>query len=715
MIGGIDVTVVLNMHREALLLAPTLHSLQRCAREAEESGISVELVAVFDCADNATRAVFRSVDLSAFCRIEEVEVSAGSLGLARNAGIACAQGDFIWTSDGDDLVSSNCIVVLLETAHRHPHGKVAVFLEYLCAFGDKYFNCRYVGSEYLTAADFAFQHPYVSRIFVNRAVFDSVGYEDLRVTSGFAYEDWYLNCQLRAMGYDMAVAPDTVFFYRQRVGSLLRQADAASARLIPQSTLFNVGPFLHDMEACRERVGNWQQFINQRQEIFRIDNTSNFRNSEKLMSYLWEAACLEPEIEPHRVETAHSYCPLPWDPRHWGMALESLYRMLGTNTFSDVVLLPWLKPGGAEKYILHILEEISAQQPDARLLVVAGESADRHEWLTKLSESTVFIDIYNAFPLLDDAARDAMLIRALLAVSIDGARLHIKSSVFGHRLLDAYSAVLAGKFQIIYYRFCDDIYSWRQRPMRGPWGINVMRRHLPGFHKVVTDCVATVMDDQRVLGPLQSKYETIYTRCEAVPLVNRIPGATHRLLWASRICSQKRPELLAGIAKVLRALGLNVVIEAYGTPDPDIDLADIFGGGAGGVEYRGTFSAFQELPIELYDAFVYTSGYDGLPNILLEVLAAGLPVIAPDVGGIGEVVKSGATGWLVEADDEAALVQGYARAISSLYEDRDKAKRMATNGRRLVETQHGSSAFSARVSEVLELYETTMAAVGEVH
>jgi glycosyltransferase involved in cell wall biosynthesis len=240
-----------------------------------------------------------------------------------------------------------------------------------------------------------------------------------------------------------------------------------------------------------------------------------------------------------------------------------------------------------------------------------------------------------------------------------------------------------------------------------------MRRYLPVFRKVVTDCIATVTDDRRVLGTLQSKYETIYTRCELTSLADRQPGITHRLLWASRICPQKRPELLTGIAKALSDLGLNVVIDAYGTPDPGVDPIDIFGGRSVGIEYRGPFSAFQEIPIESYDAFLYTSGYDGLPNILLEVLAAGLPVVAPDVGGIGEVVKSGVTGWLVEADDEHALVQGYAHAISALYENPDSAERMATNGRLLIANQHGSSAFSARVGEVLGLYETTITAVGE--
>lgn len=687
------------------MLAPTLHSLQRCAEEANEAGVVVELVAVFDRADDATREAFHSIPLPAFCRVEEVDVSLGSLGLARNAGIERARGEFIWTSDADDLVSSNCIVALLEAARRHPHSKVAVFLEYLCAFGDKYFNCRYVGSEYLTAADFAYQHPYVSRIFVSRSTFDSIRYDDLRVTSGFAYEDWYMNCELRAMGYDMAVAQDTVFFYRQRAGSLLRQADAASARLVPHSRLFDAHRFRADMQACRERVGDWHHFIQRRQEVFHADNTRSFMQSGRLVGYLLEAARLEPEIEPHRVESTHSYCPLPWNPRHWGMQLESLYRMLGTGRFTDVVLLPWLKPGGAEKYILHILEEIVQQQPGARLLVVVGEAAKRHEWMDRLSASSVFIDIYNAFPLLDDAERDAMLMRAMLAVVADGARLHIKSSVFAHRLLDAYGAVLAGRFRTVYYRFCDDICHWQGASLRGPWGIKVMRHHLPGFWRVISDCAATVANDQQVLGALQSKYETIYTRCELKSLVKHKPVPRHRLLWASRIGTQKRPELLTSIARALKAVGLDVAIDAYGMPDSGVDPRAIFHDRSSGVTYHGSFSTFRDLPVESCDGFLYTSAYDGLPNILLEALGAGLPVIAPDVGGVGEVVKPGLTGWLVNGADDLAIVQDYVRAIRALYENWTVVADMAANGRRLVESQHGATAFSSRVAEVFCLSE----------
>lgn len=190
----VHVSVVLNMHREALYLRPTLYSLDACAAEAAKSGINVELVAVFDRADEATLAVFRSTQLDSFISVKTVEIDVGSLGLARNAGVDLAQGEFIWTADGDDLVSRNSIVQLVQTARESAGEQVAIFIEYLAAFGDQYHVARYVGSEWLTAADFAYTHPYVSRIFVRRAVFEKWRYLDLKVTTGFAYEDWDFNC-----------------------------------------------------------------------------------------------------------------------------------------------------------------------------------------------------------------------------------------------------------------------------------------------------------------------------------------------------------------------------------------------------------------------------------------------------------------------------------------------------------------------------------------
>ncbi len=53
--------------------------------------------------------------------------------------------------------------------------------------------------------------------------------------------------------------------------------------------------------------------------------------------------------------------------------------------------------------------------------------------------------------------------------------------------------------------------------------------------------------------------------------------------------------------------------------------------------------------------FVLATNWEGLPLSVLEAMRAGLPVVATDVGGVGEAVVEGKTGFLVPRGDEEAL------------------------------------------------------------
>lgn len=68
------------------------------------------------------------------------------------------------------------------------------------------------------------------------------------------------------------------------------------------------------------------------------------------------------------------------------------------------------------------------------------------------------------------------------------------------------------------------------------------------------------------------------------------------------------------------------------------------------------------------DAFVLPSFTEGLPNVVLEAFAAGVPVIATAVGGTPEVVEDGTNGYLVPPGDAATLADRIARLLAEPHE-----------------------------------------------
>jgi len=82
-----------------------------------------------------------------------------------------------------------------------------------------------------------------------------------------------------------------------------------------------------------------------------------------------------------------------------------------------------------------------------------------------------------------------------------------------------------------------------------------------------------------------------------------------------------------------------------------------------------------------FDVFALSSLYEGLPYVILEAMAARLPVVATRAPGIEDVVEDGVTGRLAPLDDSAAI----ARALLDLLADGDARSRMGGEARRRVE------------------------------
>jgi colanic acid/amylovoran biosynthesis glycosyltransferase len=84
-------------------------------------------------------------------------------------------------------------------------------------------------------------------------------------------------------------------------------------------------------------------------------------------------------------------------------------------------------------------------------------------------------------------------------------------------------------------------------------------------------------------------------------------------------------------------------------------------------------------------------GMDNLPTVIMEAMAAGLPVISTPLGGIPEMVEDGVNGELVPERDPAAL----AGAIERLLDDSERARRFGEHGRQIAQEKFSIEA-SAR-------------------
>jgi L-malate glycosyltransferase len=97
------------------------------------------------------------------------------------------------------------------------------------------------------------------------------------------------------------------------------------------------------------------------------------------------------------------------------------------------------------------------------------------------------------------------------------------------------------------------------------------------------------------------------------------------------------------------------------------------------------------------DVGVLPSLAEGLPNAVLEYMAAGLPSVVSRAGGNAELVDDGVTGMLVPAQDSSAL----ATAILKLLRDSELARQIARNAREFVERNFS---FERMVQQVEQLY-----------
>jgi glycosyltransferase involved in cell wall biosynthesis len=191
------------------------------------------------------------------------------------------------------------------------------------------------------------------------------------------------------------------------------------------------------------------------------------------------------------------------------------------------------------------------------------------------------------------------------------------------------------------------------------------------------------------------------------------PDAGRRGLWRQRLGIPAAAPLLLGVGRMASKKGFPILVEALPellaeVPDLHVVLA---GGGDRLEELRAAAACWPRVhfpgPVlhdalpDLYraaDLFVLPAVHDrrgnvdGLPNVILEAMASGLPVVASGISGIPLAVTDGDNGLLVPERDPRAL----GRALRRLLADRPLALKMGERGRRRAEAELTWEAVAAR-------------------
>lgn len=411
----------------------------------------------------------------------------------------------------------------------------------------------------------------------------------------------------------------------------------------------------------------------------------NDHHSHNLNAFLIEElkglGTIEPALQPSRdfLNQLSQNSHRPWpnlENNSYGEAYGLIMRHMRTLDYDTVFLAPWLKRGGADLGLLH---HINAQhQKGMKILLITTENAES-SWIDRLPPSAAHLN-FAKFSSKLNAYKSAELLARLL-LQIPAQSIHNINSSLGWDVYKKYGCQLKSMDKKLFASvFCEDQFE--------PNIYFGYAHYLPETFRILSGVFCDTQwypQEQDRLNGLGGLIKTVYfpflgtLRPYAASSLPKAP-----ILWASRIAKQKRPELLYLIAKAMPEQEFHVYGESERACRKELEQLQALEN----VKYFGKYNSFAQVATkEQYSAFLYTSQYDGLPNVLIEAISYGLPVISYDVGGIRE---------LIHADTLLANNDGFETSLSriqNMLADKALLQRAWQHSHNILENRHSWDSF----------------------
>jgi glycosyltransferase involved in cell wall biosynthesis len=724
----LDVSCVVVLHRQGLAAHRGLRGLARALEACERAGVSAEAILVLDQPDEETAAVAARWR-PALPRAVAVAAQLDDRGLARNLGMSAARGEYATLVDGDDLVGRTWLTAAHRMASEGPRAWV-LHPEVNVRFGDRACWWRSPDQEagMFPAANLLFSNYWTGAAFARREVFLQIPFESCPRGSGFGHEDWHWNVQVMAAGHRHKVVAGTVQFLRGRAGSRpLASYDSEEGLTIRPSAFFGRERFssllggetpggasrgtVREATAARLRrfVAPWHRLVSAAaQAANRVSRELIDPETQPTLA-LWlergrslalssrrhllaempawvldemrSLAEVEPLLYPDR--TLVDRAPLlTLPPRSTQTsAYAAALGALGGDRYSHVMLTPRIKQGGADLDTLQHLRALAGSGQRAALVITErGPSV----WLDRLPPGVGVISFGELASGLRLQEAANVLLRLLLEAK--PAVIHNINSHLGWLLFSRHGGALSQGSKLF-----ASLFSHALSPAGRPAGFH---EHLPQAYPHLT---AVIIDNRwyadylcETYGYSSERVRCVYFPVEVAPPSGRwrppSRGERRPILWASRISRQKRPDVLVRVAQALPEHEFHV----WGyVDDPDGRRHAAALRRLPNVQLIGPYRYFTEIPAAEYALFLYTSQWDGLPNVVLEAAGTGLPIVASAVGGLPDFV-SHETGFPITPGDD---VGAFVRTIESIAADPGVAAARSQAAFELLASRHSWDAF----------------------
>ena len=175
------------------------------------------------------------------------------------------------------------------------------------------------------------------------------------------------------------------------------------------------------------------------------------------------------------------------------------------------------------------------------------------------------------------------------------------------------------------------------------------------FYRLFDQVEGVFTDSEHLAGELQERYRvptSMRDRMQvlrapvdpSLPQVTESPsreGRRPQVFWAGRWDRQKR---IGTFLEVARSMP-DVDFRMWGESVRDSRSRSV----PSNVTVEGRYDHITDIPLAEADAWLYTSGWDGVPSQLLEVGVTGIPIVGTLVGGVGEILTPD-VGWPIPED-----------------------------------------------------------------